>query len=163
MTDDSSDRARSSPPTIVVVHPKERRSKCTVWPLRERDDFAFWRYPNRGEESLDGYVRLGIGGPPLTPDDADVGLLVVDGTWRYAARMEADFADVPVRSIPVWRTAYPRVSKWYDDPDEGLATVEAIFAAYVAIGRDTNGLLDHYHWANDFLARNAEHLVTDGN
>ncbi len=143
-------------PTIVVVHPKERRSKCSVWPLRDRDDFVFWKYPIRGPEPLDGYVRLGIGGELLGPDDAERGLLVVDGTWRYAERMEADFADVPVRSLPEWTTAYPRVSKQYDDPASGLATVEAIFAAFVATGRETTGLLDHYHWADAFLAANAE-------
>lgn len=144
------------PPTIVVVHPKERRSKCSVWPLRERADFVFWRFPDRGDEPLDGYVRLGIGGELLTPDDADRGLLVLDGTWRYADAMERDYADVPVRSIPRWETAYPRVSKWYDDPEGGLATVEAVFAAYVAMGRDTTGLLDHYHWADAFREANAE-------
>lgn len=147
-----------SSPTIVVVHPKERRSKCTVWPLRERDDFVFWRFPNRGEELLDGYVRLGIGGELLGPDDAERGLLVLDGTWRYAEAMERDYADVPVRSLPTWTTAYPRVSKWYEDPDGGLATIEAVFAAYVALGRDTAGLLDHYHWADEFLAANGSML-----
>ncbi len=72
------------PPTIIVVHPKEKRSKCTVEPLRGREGFSFWKFPNRGTESLDGYVRLGLGGPELSADDADSGLLVLDGTWRLA-------------------------------------------------------------------------------
>ena len=148
-----------APPTIIVVHLRERRSKCSVWPLRERNDFVFWKYPDRGEEPLDGYVRLGIGGPLLGPDDRERGLLVIDGTWRYAERMEADYADVPLRSLPKWRTAYPRVSKQYDDPEGGLATVEAVYAAFVATDRDTSGLLDHYHWAEPFLEANAE-LIT---
>ena len=143
------------PPTIIVVHPKEKRSKCSVEPLRSRDGFIFWKWPKRGSESLDGYVRLGIGGPELSPADADRGLLVLDATWKLAAKMEPDFADVPVRGLPAhWKTAYPRVSKLTEDPSDGLATVEAIYAAYIAMNRDTTGLLDEYRWRDDFLKIN---------
>lgn len=143
------------PPTVIVVHPKEKRSKCSVEPLRGRPGFAFWNWPKRGTEPLDGYVRLGLGGPELSPLDAGRGLLVLDGTWRLASRMEPDFADLPVRSLPPhWQTAYPRVSKLTEDPTAGLATIEAIYAAYVALGRDTAGLLDAYFWKNEFLQIN---------
>lgn len=144
------------PPTIIVVHPKERTSKCTVAPLRGREGFVFWKFPKRGPEPLEGYVRLGMGGPLLSEDDAERGLLVLDGTWRWAERMERDFSEVPVRSLPPWKTAYPRTSKLYDDPDAGLATIEAIYAAYTHLGRSTEGLLDSYHWADEFLALNEE-------
>lgn len=147
----------SYPPTIFVVHPKERRSKCSVEPLRGRDGFVFWKWPKRGPEPLDGYVRLGLGGPELSPEDADRGLVVLDGTWRLAAKMEPDYAELPIRSLPTgWKTAYPRVSKLTEDPSAGLATIEALYAAYVALGRDTTGLLDQYRWRDDFLRLNAE-------
>ncbi|MBW3541624.1 MAG: hypothetical protein KY476_15250 [Planctomycetes bacterium] len=146
------------PPTVIVVHPTERRSKCTVEPLRGRDGFVFWKFPERGTESLAGYVRLGLEGPLLTAADAQTGLLVLDGTWRRAAAMEADFRDVAVRSLPPWNTAYPRVSKLHEDPAAGLATIEAIFVAYTILGRDTAGLLDDYYWAEEFLRLNAERL-----
>lgn len=142
------------PPTIVVVHPKERRSKCSVAPLRGRDDFLFRTYPKQGPESLDRYVRLGIGGEVLSPNDAQHGLLVLDGTWRWAAAMESDYEHVPLRSLPEIHTAYPRVSKTFDDPAGGLATVEAIYAAYQLMGRNVAGLLDDYHWADEFLSLN---------
>jgi pre-rRNA-processing protein TSR3 len=142
------------PPTIIVVHPKERRKKCTVQPLRERDGFVFWKYPRVGTESLDGYVQLGLNGPLIGPDDADRGLLVLDGTWRFAAQMEQTFEQTPVRSLPDWTTAYPRVSKLFSDPECGLATIEAIFAAYVMMGREADGLLDDYHWGPEFLRLN---------
>lgn len=147
----------SFPPTIIVVHPKEKRSKCSVEPLRNDDRFSFWSWPRRGAESLERYVRLGIVGPELSPADRDCGLLVLDGTWRLASKMEPDFADVPVRGLPShWKTAYPRVSKLSEDPVEGLATIEAIFAAYVALGRDTSGLLDSYRWKDQFLRLNGQ-------
>jgi pre-rRNA-processing protein TSR3 len=144
------------PSTIIVVHPRERRSKCSVEPLRGRDGFTFWTFPKRGFEPLDGYVRLGFGGPLLTPADAFAGLLVLDATWKYAERMERDYAAVPVRSLLPWRTAYPRTSKLFTDPAGGLATIEAIYAAYVQMGRDPGGLLDTYRWGKEFLAQNAE-------
>ncbi len=144
----------SLPPTVIVVHPKERKSKCTVQPLREDDRFSFWKFPRIGPEPLDRYVRLGYGGEIISQDDYDRGLLVLDGTWKLAEKMEEPFKEIEIRSLPPWKTAYPRVSKMFEDPQGGLATIEAIFAAYHLMGRDTEGLLDHYHWADQFLELN---------
>lgn len=148
----------SHPPTIIVVHRRENRKKCSVEPLRERDEFIFWTYPDDGPESLNGYFRLGIGGPILSNADHDCGLLVIDGTWRLAERMEKKYSHLPVRSLPPCQTAYPRVSKVFDDPAAGLATIEAIYLAYHLLDRDTSTLLDHYLWRDEFLQKNAELL-----
>ncbi len=148
--------SQSRPPTILVIHPREKRSKCSVEPLRGRDGFVFWKFPHRGSEPLDGYVRLGLGGPLLSEADAERGLLVLDGTWRLAERMAPAFSHVPVRSLPPWKTAYPRASKLFDDPAPGLATIEAIYAAHRILGRDTRGLLDEYRWRDEFLRANGE-------
>lgn len=144
------------PPTIIVVHPSEKRSKCSVEPLRARSEFIFWNYPKRGTESLAGYVRLGLGGPELTPADGATGLVLLDGSWRWAAKMEQSYTDLPVRSLAAWTTAYPRVSKVFQDPAGGLATIEALFAALVQMGRPVDGLLDDYRWAPQFLENNRE-------
>jgi pre-rRNA-processing protein TSR3 len=80
---------------------------------------------------------------------------VLDGTWRWAAQMEREFVEVPVRSLPPLQTAYPRLSKLFDDPTAGLATVEAVYAALRILGRDTTGVLLHYPWRDEFLARNS--------
>ena len=144
---------RVPPPTVVVVHPRERRRKCTVRALRHRDGFAFCNFPRMPYE-LTGYVRLGLGGPLLSEADAQCGLLVLDGTWRHVQPMERMFAAIPIRSLPPVVTAYPRTSKVSADPDGGLATIEAIYAAYRLLGRDTAGLLDHYHWAAEFVESN---------
>jgi pre-rRNA-processing protein TSR3 len=141
------------PPTVILVHPKERRAKCTVARLRGDPRFAFFKSPRRPVD-LSGYVRLGLDGPPLGPADAASGLLVLDGTWRWVEGMTRFVAEVPVRSLPPLRTAYPRVSKTFDDPTEGLATIEAVYAALVLLGRDVSGLLDGYPWATEFLAVN---------
>jgi pre-rRNA-processing protein TSR3 len=70
--------------------------------------------------------------------------------------MQRAHAAVPVRSLPPLTTAYPRTSKVRSDPDGGLATIEAIYAAYRLLGRDTAGLLDHYHWAAEFVELNRQ-------
>jgi pre-rRNA-processing protein TSR3 len=74
--------------------------------------------------------------------------------------MSADFADLPVYSLQAWETAYPRSSKLFEDPEAGLATIEAIYAAYVQTGRNPAGLLDNYRWGDEFLRRNADRLGT---
>ena len=68
--------------------------------------------------------------------------------------MERAFQEVPPRSLHGYRTAYPRVSKLGTDPDNGLASVEALYLAYHLLGRPTAGLLDHYRWAVEFLRLN---------
>lgn len=143
------------PPTVIVVHPRERRSKCSVEPLRSRQEFIFTTYPNPVPVELSNYVRLGIGGPIISPADADRGLLLLDGTWRWAAKMEAAYEHMTVRSLPVIQTAYPRKSEVFEDPAEGLATIEALYAAMKLLGRDTSGLLDQYYWKERFLELNS--------
>lgn len=141
-------------PTVIVVHPRERRSKCSVEPLRSHPDFVFTTFPHPVPADLTPYVRLGIGGPLLSEADFDRGLLLLDGTWRLAARMEPFYSHVEVRSLPEIRTAYPRKSEVYPDPTEGLATIEALYAALRILGRDTTELLNHYYWKDRFLELN---------
>jgi len=138
----------------MVVHPREKRSKCTVEPLRGRSDFRFVRFPDECPFPLDGYIRLGLGGPELSQADADRGLLVLDGTWKLAARMEPFYSNLPVRRLPPVQTAYPRVSRLYQDPSDGLATIEAVYLAHRIMGRPLDGLLDQYYWKDQFLAVN---------
>ncbi len=142
------------PETIILVHRREKPHKCSVEPLRGRNGFAFHVYPDPLELRLDNYIRLGFDGPPLSDADQSRGLLILDATWRLAKRMENVYSHVPARSLPVCQTAYPRVSKAEDDPLGGLATVEAIYVAYQILGRDVSGLLDRYHWKEEFLSRN---------
>ncbi len=142
------------PPTVIVRHPNENPRKCSVLPLRGRPDILFLGYPLHERPALEGYIRLAAEGPPLSEADAGAGILLLDGSWRWAGSMTRDFVDVPPRSLAGWKTAYPRVSKRGTDPDNGLASIEALFLAYHLLGRPTAGLLDHYRWAAEFLAVN---------
>lgn len=142
------------PPTIVVRSPKENPRKCSILPLKGRADLVFLTHPARRRPDLSGYVRLAVVGEPLSQRDADRGLLVLDGSWNEADKMTKAYLDVPPRSLGGYATAYPRVSKLGRDPDGGLATVEALYLAYRIMGRPTAGILEHYRWGAEFLARN---------
>jgi|SRR5208282_2880908 len=141
-------------PTIIVRDPHENPRKCSVLPLRGRSDLLFLRYPVRERPPLDGYIRLAAEGPGLAASDAGSGILLLDGSWRWAGVMNRDFQDVPPRSLRGYRSAYPRVSKRGTDPGNGLASIEALFLAYRILGRETTGLLDHYRWQDEFLRLN---------
>jgi pre-rRNA-processing protein TSR3 len=144
----------SFPITIIVRHPRENPKKCSILPLQGRADVRIIPYPAADLPSLDGYIRLAADGPELSEADRDCGILLLDGSWRSAGKMVASFEAVPPRALHGWQTAYPRVSKLGTDPDNGLASLEALYIAYHILGRPTDGLLDHYHWAAQFLELN---------
>lgn len=142
------------PATVIIRHSHENPRKCSILPLRGRPDLVFLTHPVAQRPALAGYIRLAADGPELSPADAECGVLLLDASWRWAASMTRDFVDVPPRSLQGYRTAYPRVSKQGTDPDNGLASVEALYLAYHILGRPTAGLLDHYRWAEEFLRAN---------
>ncbi len=144
----------SYPPTVIIRSPKERKKKCTIISLKGRPDFLILNHPVRKMPPLEGYVRLCEEGSPLTEADADKGLLLLDSCWRRVSNMMRGVAHLPTRSLQGFQTAFPRESKLGTDPDNGLASVEAIFLAYHILGRPTTELLDHYRWREEFLRLN---------
>src|SRR5438552_9672916 len=148
-------RWMSYPPTYIVRHTHENPKKCTVLPLKGRADLVFLTHPVRQRPDLCGYIRLAAEGPPLSEADAACGILLIDASWRWAEAMTRDYLDVPPRSLQGYHTAYPRTSKQGTDPANGLASVEALFLAYHILRRPTEGLLDHYRWAAEFLRANS--------
>jgi pre-rRNA-processing protein TSR3 len=142
------------PPTVIVRSPRENPKKCSVLPLRGRADVLFLNYPLRAPLELKGYVRLAAEGQELSAADVDCGLLLLDASWRWAEAMNQAFLDVPPRSLHGYHTAYPRRSKRGTDPENGLASIEALFLAHHVLKRPTQGLLDHYRWADEFLRLN---------
>jgi pre-rRNA-processing protein TSR3 len=142
------------PCTIIVRHPRERPQRCSVYPLKGRPGILFLDYPVAQRPDLTQYIRLAAEGPPLSEADADRGILLLDASWRRADSMVQAFLDVEPRSLSGWKTAYPRVSKLGTDPENGLASIEALYLAYHILRRDPTGLLDHYLWAEAFLQEN---------
>ncbi len=111
---------------------------------------------------MEGYVVLDLdpSAPVLSAEDSDKGLFILDATWRYATAMGK--ATLPFlagtlrRSLPPGlRTAYPRRQDDCPDPGRGLASLEALYASYLLMRRDTAGLLDCYYWKDAFLRTNS--------
>lgn len=117
----------------------------------------FFDYPLKTQlPSLEEYILLDLDGEELTAKDNDKGLIILDGTWRYAQKMRENIPSLStcvIRKIPDhYRTAYPRKQTGCMNPERGLASLEAIYIAYQLMERSTAGLLDHYYWRDLFLS-----------
>ncbi len=149
---------KKHPTTLIQRHRRENLKKCSLRGLETRKDLQFYIYPKERLPNLSSYIVLALDAPPLSKKDAQHGLFLIDGTWKYADLMYRQL-ETPhlfiTRSLPKdLETAYPRRQDDCQDPERGLASVEALFAAYTILGRDTAGLLDFYHWKEDFLQKN---------
>lgn len=149
------------PPTIIIRHKKENLKKCSLRGLEQRNDMQFYSYPLSSPIAAEGYIILTLDATlPLTAEDRGRGLLLIDATWRYAHQMIAcsHLGDSSLfRRLPSGaRTAYPRRQQDCREPNQGLASIEALFIAYTILGKETDGLLDSYYWKESFLEKNRE-------
>ncbi len=144
--------------TLIYRHKKENLKKCSLRGLETRSDMKFFTYPKDTIGDLSSYILLTLDAPPLTIEDAKYGLFLIDGTWKHADVMYRQLKtphQFITRSLPKdLKTAYPRRQDDCLDPERGLASVEALFAAYHILGKDTGGLLDNYYWKEAFLEKN---------
>jgi pre-rRNA-processing protein TSR3 len=143
-----------------VRHRKERKSKCSLQPLLNHEGIEFFTYPHHLPTVPENYIRLDVNAPVLSPEDADKGLLLLDGTWKLVEPMNKLYSHVPGRSLPPLQTAYPRVSKVFNDPDNGLASIEALALSYYIMGRPWEDLLEEYHWKERFIELNRDFFAT---
>ncbi len=144
----------TSIPTTVIRHPKERIAKCSLRFLHDRPEMTFLRAKPGFRFDATGFTLLAVDAPPLSTAGAGRPLLLLDSTWRWLPQLQECVVGQPVRrSIPGGvRTAYPRVSKVFEDPLGGLASIEALYLARKLLGDDDEGLLEGYHWRDEFLA-----------
>ena len=150
--------ATAPPPTppcrvVIVRHYKEYLPKCTLEPLHGRPGFEFHKARPDFQLDATGMTLLAVDAPELTAADATRPLLLLDATWRLLPALLRGVrgAFVP-RSLPrTVHTAYPRRSKVFSDPEPGLASVEALYAALRILGHDDRSLLAGYHWREAFL------------
>jgi rRNA small subunit aminocarboxypropyltransferase len=143
------------PPTIIIRHRKENLKKCSLSGLEKRADMLFFSYPlKKPLPTLSNYILLSFDGPKLSDADIDKGIILIDGTWKYAATMQSeiiDLNDIPHRSIPNYKTAYPRKQTHCPYPEIGLSSIEALFITYQILKRDSYDLLEKYHFKNKFI------------
>ena len=118
-----------APPVWIIRSTKERKERCTIWPLRGHPLVRLVGYPFKNPPEVGEATLLWTEGPPLSAADAGRPLLLLDASWRRAQAMRTHFPGLVCRSLGGISTAYPRCSRLGTDPDSGLATVEALYAA----------------------------------
>ncbi len=138
---------------VIIRHPREKLSKCSLQPLVGRENLRFYTAEHDFKFDATGYIVLAVGAAELTEKDRGKPLLLLDSTWRLLPRLMNRIEGEPVlRSLPGGIcTAYPRVSKVFEDPMGGLASVEALYAALRIMGEEDLSLLESYHWRDIFL------------
>ena len=153
------------PRSILLRLGKESLRKCSLTPLRRRNDlpidwidFKFGDEVDVGEATL-----LHHEGDLLSPADVSRPLLLIDSSWRDLSRVLKGVRGVlHKRSLPDdLVTAYPRRSSTYKDPVNGLASIEALYAAWKLLGYSEESLLQGYYWREIFFELNPTMLPQD--
>lgn len=142
---------------LILRDPRESVKKCSLTPLRgmENVDFIEWKLERSYE--VGSRLYLHPDGDELSPDDAELGLdlLLIDCAWRRVPQLLSSVeGELVPRRLPPLETAYPRVSKVFQDPSGGLASIEALYAAAKILGHDRPEWLEGYRWADEFLEKN---------
>ena len=142
---------------VVIRHPRERVSKCSLRHLHDRPEIDLHKAVKGFRFDASNHLELAVDAPPLTVEDRSHPILILDSTWRLLPELEACLEGTTRRrSLPLVATAYPRVSRVFDDPPGGLASVEALYLALKILGTDDPSLLDGYHWKETFLSNVAD-------
>lgn len=142
---------------LIVRDPKEPSKKCSLTPLRGLSGLRFVSL--RGGKRVDAGRRIWLHpeGEELSEADRGMDLLLVDCAWRkLPAISKAIDGELLPRRLPRLVSAYPRRSKVAVDPSEGLASVEALYAAIALLEGPRPELLANYRWAEQFLAANPQ-------
>ena len=140
---------------LIVRDPREPAKKCSLTPLRGMEGVRFVAL--RGGRRVDAGRRIWLhpDGEDLGPADRGIGLLLIDCTWRRLPKLSKCIdGELLRRRLPNLVTAYPRRSKLVPDPEHGLASVEALFAAIALLDVPRPELLAQYRWSAKFLAAN---------
>lgn len=146
---------------LIVRDPRESAKKCSLTPLRGMPGIRFVGYAHDRRVDAGRRVLLHPDGELLSAADRGQPLLVVDCAWRRVPAVLATIdGELVRRRLPVLATAYPRKSLITPDPERGLASVEALYAALALLGDEHPELLANYRWRDEFLRANAALLGT---
>ena len=93
-----------TPDVLILRDPRESVQKCSLTPLRGREDVEFLKYdPNRRYDAA-GRILLHHEGELLSEADAGRGLFLVDSSWRRLPKLLDRVDGEPVRvrfAVPI--------------------------------------------------------------
>jgi pre-rRNA-processing protein TSR3 len=140
---------------LILRDPRESTKKCSLTPLRGTEGIRFVGYEPDRRVDAGQRILLHPDGDEITSADRGKPLLLIDCAWRRLPQLLATVdGELEHRRLPKLITAYPRKSKQFEDPEQGLASIEALYAALALLGEVRGELLESYRWKEDFLARN---------
>lgn len=145
----------SRPHVLILRDPRESASKCSLTPLRGLPGIDFIGFHPDRKTPAGGRILLHPDGEEITSADRGHDLLLLDSNWRRLPKLVATLEGQPIlRCLPPLNTAYPRRSRIAPDPEGGLASVEALWAALALLGDPRPELLASYHFRELFLDLN---------
>lgn len=140
---------------LILRDPRESAKKCSLTPLRGASGVRFVNYDPERRVDAGRRLLLSPEGELFSERDRGLGLFVVDCAWRRVPTLLRTVdGELAPRRLPPLETAYPRRSTIFEDPSEGLASIEALYAALALLGEVHPELLQHYRWRAEFLAAN---------
>lgn len=140
---------------LIVRDPRESAKKCSLTPLRGTSGVRFVSYAHDRRVSVGRRILLHTEGELISERDAGTPLLLVDCCWRRVPTLLRTIdGELIHRRLPPLATAYPRTSGIVPDPEQGLASIEALYAALALLGDARPELLAHYRWREEFLRLN---------
>ena len=146
---------------LILRDPRESKKKCSLTPLAGKEGVEFRVYHPDRRVDAGGRILLDPDGEPFTAADRDKPLFLIDCAWRRVPTLSRTVdGEVLRRRLPDLVTAYPRKSNFFEDPVRGLASIEALFAASLLVGRPNLELLKEYRWRDEFLERNRDLLAS---
>lgn len=144
---------------LILRDPRESVKKCSLTPIRGLEGIRFVSFDR--DRRVEAGARVLLHPDGLEIGDADRGkpLLLLDCAWRRVPQLLACVdGELAPRKLPPLVTAYPRKSKTFEDPERGLASIEALYAALALLGDARPELLASYRWKDEFLRANAAAL-----
>lgn len=140
---------------LILRDPRESTKKCSLTPLRGTPGIRFVGYEPDKRVDVGRRVLLHPDGDEITSADRGKPLLLIDCAWRRLPQLLATVdGELEHRRLPKLITAYPRKSKMFEDPEQGLASIEALYAALALLGEERADLLESYRWRDEFLRLN---------
>jgi len=140
---------------LILRDPREAAKKCSLTPLRGMPGIEIVGYDSSRRLSAGKRLFLSPEGELISERDRGLSLLLIDCAWRKVpSLLKTIDGELIPRRLPPLVTAYPRKSMVFEDPLEGLASVEALYAALALLGEVHPELLAQYHWREQFLAAN---------
>jgi pre-rRNA-processing protein TSR3 len=140
---------------LILRDPRESPKKCSLTPLRGTPGIRFVSFDKDRRCDAGSRIWLHPDGEELRPSERARPLFLIDCAWRRVDALRASVdGDLEPRRLPALVSAYPRKSKTFADPDRGLASIEALYAALALLGDPRPELLASYRWAREFLDKN---------